>query len=159
MVEVGPRLIVGDLNACRARIGADAVVHACKHPCHQRSVGYTGNLPASHPEYLVAQREHDLYANLVDMDRPLDHRFTGPIMAAALDFIEGHDRAGRPVLVHCNEGRSRAPTVAMLYLAKRAGALPDDHLEAAEEFRQRYPAYAPGPGVRAYLARHWHDIN
>lgn len=34
-------------------------------------VGYRGSLAASHPNYLVLQREHDLYLNIIDPPVPL----------------------------------------------------------------------------------------
>ena len=158
MHEVHANLVVGGIEACSYGGSGRAVVHACKHPCHQRRVGYTGNLPSSHPEYLVAPRGNHLFLNMVDMDQKLQHRFTGPILRAALDFIATQVGA-RTVIVHCNHGYSRSPTIAMLYLAKRAGVLSHTAFdEAAEAFKQLYPAYAPGPGVTAYLLDHWHDI-
>lgn len=158
MKEVFERLYVGDDADCE-RVDAEwAVVHACKHPCHQTGVGYSGNLSQEHPEYLVAERERDLYLNLVDMDRPLDHGFTEPIMTAALDFIEDQ-RSARDVLVHCNQGMSRSPAMALLYLTKRAGAVPDtDYQTARDVFVDRYPRFQPGNGVETYLQQYWDQL-
>lgn len=157
--EVIPGLVVGDISACSHGDSATAVVHACKHPCHQDAVGYSGSLPQSHDEYLVAPRGRDLYLNLVDMDRPLSHEYTEPIMTSALDFIEAHLDDHR-VVIHCNEGRSRSPSIALLYLAKRAGEISDGSFdEATEAFAELYPGYAPGRGIRVYLERRWDDIS
>ena len=78
MEEVAQNLHVGDDADCQRAPDEWAVVHACKHDCHQKAVGYTGDLDQSHPEYLVAPRESDLYVNLVDMDRKLSHEYTEP---------------------------------------------------------------------------------
>lgn len=155
MEEVFDNLYVGADRSCNQSSGEWAVVHACKHPCHQRAVGYRGSLPQSHNEYLVAERETDLYLNMVDMDRQLSHEFTEPIVAAALGFIEKHI-VSRDVLVHCNQGMSRSPALAMLYLAKREGVVPDSSYGAAREaFSDRYPRFQPGRGVDAYLREYW----
>lgn len=118
-------------------------------------MGYCGSLSTDHPEYLVATRDDDLYLNLVDMDRQLKHEFTEPIVRTALEFID--TRIGSTdVLIHCNQGRSRSPALALLYLAKRDGAIIDtSYGDATAAFRERYPRFAPGRGVDAYLRAYW----
>lgn len=158
MQEVYEDLFVGDDQSCSHNREGWAVVHACKHPCHLDAVGYTGNLSQDHPEYLIAPRETDLYLNIVDMERKLSHEYTEPIILAALDFIDDH-LGSRQVLVHCNEGRSRSPSLAMLYLAKRAGVITDaSYSEARSAFQELYPMYAPGRGIEAYLVDYWSDL-
>lgn len=158
MHEVAENLLVGAEAACSHGDPSRAVVHACKHPCHQDAVGYTGNPSSSHPEYLVASRDGDLYLNLVDMNKKLKHRYTGPIVDAALDFIDENIEQ-RPVVVHCNQGRSRSPSLALLYLAKRAGEIPDASYAAAREaFEDRYPGYVPGRGIQRYLETEWNRL-
>jgi hypothetical protein len=71
MVEVYDRLFVGATDDCRIGVEKLAVVHACKSPCHQQAVGYRGSLPANHLNYLVLQRDHDLYLNIIDPPVPL----------------------------------------------------------------------------------------
>lgn len=158
MLEVAPGLYVGAMYACSLDTSDRAIVHACKVPCHQQAVGYAGSLPRSHPEYLVAPRGNHLYLNIVDMVVRQEHRFMAPILGAALDFI-GAWYGKLPVVVHCNEGRSRSPTIAMLYLAKRAGRLPDEGVaKTVKAFSRLYPPYDPGQGLASYLRRHWDDI-
>lgn len=159
MEEVYDSLFVGADRSCNQTTDDKwAVVHACKHPCHQRAVGYEGNLPQNHREYLVAERDTDLYLNLVDMERMISHEYTEPIVDAALDFIEDNI-ARRTVLIHCNKGMSRSPALALLYLAARADAIPDPSYRAAKgEFYDRYTRFEPGTGVEAYLQNHWDDL-
>lgn len=157
MEEVAENLFVGDDSDC-VRASEMAVVHACKHPCHQDELEYSGSLSQDHPEYLVASRDSNLFLNIVDMDRELSHDFTEPIVTAALDFIEVHIDS-REVLVHCNQGQSRSPAIAMLFLAKRKDDLPDSSYEdAKQEFREIYPLFRPGSGVDAYLGDYWHKL-
>ena len=80
------------------------------------------------------------------------------IVDAALNFIEKGLVAGLRVLVHCNQGESRGPSLGLLYLAARTDALHRSTLEAAEaKFRQLYPSYLPKEGMRSFLRIHWNE--
>lgn len=158
MKEIYDGLYVGDDRDCQTAPSDWAVVHACKHSCHQDAVGYQGSLSSDHPEYLVADREADLYLNLVDMDRPLSHEYTEPIIEAAFDFINIH-LPDREVLIHCNQGQSRSPALALLYLVKREEVIPnEDYATAKAAFSERYPAFVPGNGVDSYLRKYWMQL-
>lgn len=157
MKEVSENLFVGDEADCRAS-GEKAVVHACKTPCHQDAVGYTGSLPQNHDEYLTSSQNSDLYLNIVDMDS-LAKDYTEPILNEALDFIE--EKIGSTkVLIHCNQARSRSPGIALLFLAKRRGEITDSsYREAKKEFQELYPNYRPGKGIDSYLRNYWQEID
>lgn len=130
-----------------------SVVHACKHPCHRYAVGYKGNLHSNHPSYLIFRRESHLVLNLVDMDR-LDNRFMHPIIMAFYSFMD--EKEGQKILIHCNRGESRAPSLAILYLAKHASKIPNDSFKAAKQsFKKAYPLYNPGRGFSNYLQQFW----
>ncbi|MBN2006406.1 MAG: dual specificity protein phosphatase family protein [Anaerolineae bacterium] len=158
MIEVYPNLFVGtqtDYEDDVAHRTGWAVVHACKEPFHRRALGYKGRSVAKdHPEYLVARRGDELSLNIIDADDPA--YFAPEMINAALDFIDESLDAGKRVLLHCNLGESRSPSIALFYLAMRRKALPTTSLEAAEvEFRKLYPKYLPKPGIRGYLLQHW----
>ena len=158
MIEVYPDLFVGNQQDYEFNVAKQdgwAVVHACKEPYHRQALGYERRgAPKSHPEYLFAHRGNRLILNIVDADNPAF--FAPEMIDAALDFIEQALAGSQKVLVHCNQGQSRSPAIALLYMASRLDALPTSSLEAAEqEFRILYPDYAPKPGIRGYLAQHW----
>jgi len=80
------------------------------------------------------------------------------IIDEALTFIENGMRAGEKVLVHCNQGESRSPSIGLLYLAARTNGISSVSLPAAEtDFRRIYPHYNPKAGMRGFLLRHWND--
>lgn len=83
------------------------------------------------------------------------------IIDAALRFIDKALKLGGRVLVHCNLGESRSPSLGLLYLAIHTDALPRVSLVEAEvAFRRLYPAYSPKGGMRCFLANHWnHYVN
>ena len=153
MHQVHTRLFVGTELDCRSGDDGWAVVHACKSPCHQRAVGYQGSLPRTHPNYLVLERGSDLYLNMIDPPQPL---FMSDLFVSFLRFATRNWDAGRSLLIHCNLGESRAPSLAMLFLAKRLHAIKDSDFDVARrEFDAIFPSYAPGLGIQTYLRQHW----
>jgi len=130
-------------------------IHACKDPYHRTLLGYTSHAaPKDHPEYLSARREKRLFLNIVDAHDP-DY-IPKEAIDKALAFIAEGLQAGEKVLVHCNQGESRSPSIGLLYLAGSAGVISKATLaEAEEDFRRRYPPYNPNPGMRGFLERHW----
>lgn len=153
---VARNLAFGNESICtHATSGAIADVHACKEPCHRAAVGYRGRRLAScHPHYLVLRREFHLYLNLIDPPQPL---FTRVSFEAFMTFVDEH-LPRREVLIHCNRGESRAPSLALLYMAKRLSMLPaDSYATAAALFRQQF-AYNPGAGIALWLTQNWGAI-
>ena len=151
------RLCVGDAGSCFRGAGSWAVVHACKHPCHQRAVGYRGSLPESHPNHLFLEDSHNLYLNVVDRPDPV---FEASLFLAFLAFCRRHWDAERALLIHCNRGRSRAPSLAILFLAKNLHVIDDSSFDQAElEFIDRYAAYSPATGIQSYLRREWKNLS
>ena len=149
LIEVFPNLIVGDMERCA---NFDVTLHCAKSPCHQTMVGYKGNLAKDHPEYLMARRGNDLALNMIDP--PEAKWFRHEIFTAALDFLDEH--AGTRTLCHCNSGLSRAPSIACLWLAKRAKVIPQESwLDAKAAFLTRMPSFKPGLGIDTFLTEHW----
>ena len=132
-----------------------SIVHACKEPYHRNLLGYSGRgAPKDHPEYFFAKRGNRLFLNLVDSPDP--NFIPKKIIDKALDFIKEKLESGNKVLVHCNLGESRSPSIGLLYLAKytdriRHGSFSD----AEEDFRKIYPGYAPKRGMRGFLNKYW----
>lgn len=153
MIKVHERLYIGDGTACRPGLATLSVVHACKTPCHQRAVGYTGSLSPAHPNYLVLRTPCDLFLNIIDPPVPL---FKIETFIHFLLFAREHHDGGASVLIHCNQGESRAPTLALLFLAKHLRVIPNgSFLEAREAFSSLYAGYRPGAGIQQFLTVNW----
>jgi hypothetical protein len=155
MHRIHDSLFIGDLSTCRPGSEQLAVIHACKSPCHQRAVEYAGTLPRHHPHYLALVRPYDLYLNLIDPPVPL---FQLESFHCFLAFAS-QQAAARPLLIHCNQGESRAPSLALLLLALQQQSIPDaSYAEARAAFVSIYPAYKPGAGMQQFLAQHWKEL-
>jgi hypothetical protein len=156
MIEVYPNLFVGSQEDEAALGGREGwfVIHACKEPYHRQALGYTSRgAPKVHAEYLIAERPGRLILNLVDVE---DVNFVAPeIIEAALAAIRDNI-ATRKVLVHCNQGMSRSPTIALLYLLRHTDALGGrEHGAALQAFQALYPPYAPAGGMAGYARLNW----
>lgn len=154
MREIAPKLWVGSQAdfAELDQFGTEwAIVHACKDPHHRAMVGYSGRgAPADHPERLVATRGKRMALNLIDADDP--KLVPREVVDAALRHIRTSLANGEYILVHCNQGQSRAPTIAMLHLAP---TLPESFDEAETAFRRLCPEYAPAKGMRSFASANW----
>jgi hypothetical protein len=154
MIEVCPNLFVGSEIDCFFYEKPDwAVIHACKSPCHQRIIGYKGSLPQNHPNYLIYEYSSHLFLNIIDPPVPL---FKPELFHKSLEFINHHIQT-RKVLVHCNNGLSRAPSIALLFLAKRSRKVSNDsYIKAVSDFKKIYSFYQPGRGIATYFSQNWH---
>jgi predicted protein tyrosine phosphatase len=163
MIEVIPGLFVGtQLDWTDTVHGGDnhpkkgwSVVHACKEPHHREALRYSSRgAPRDDPEYLIARRDNRLILNLIDAD---DVRYVPKeIIDAALEFIGIELSRGQKVLVHCNQGASRAPAIALTYMST-IGRLPSDYAEALTAFKALYPPYAPAQGIADFTSMNWGD--
>lgn len=156
MQEVHERIFVANDFSC---VGGDselAVVHACKSPCHQSAVGYKGSLPNTHPNYLVLEQGSNLYLNIIDPPVPL---FLPPLFSNFMEFANKHWKDGKKLLIHCNQGESRAPSLALLFLAKGLSVIDSSsYITARKEFEAIYPRYTPGKGIETYFTKNWPSL-
>lgn len=161
MIEVAPRLYVGNQLDYETKVRGDydwRIVQACKEPYHRQALGYNGRgAPRCDAEYLYAIRDNRLILNMVDVD---DHRYFDPKMIDfALDYIDEAKHSRAKVLIHCNQGGSRAPGLALHYLRHRTDTfLRGNDAEYGEmAFRNLYPNYQPANGIRDFVIAHWDD--
>ena len=157
MIEVHSKLWIGAEADYYALTQRDEwfVVHACKEPFHRQALGYSGRgAPKSHPEYYLARRGERLILNLVDVDNPAF--VAKEIIDAAIDFIDEGLKCGRKVLVHCNQGESRGPSIGFIYLIARTNVLGKESVVAAStRFRDLYPRFNPAGGMTGFIQQHF----
>lgn len=136
-----------------------SILGACKYPLHQQNARLSGaskdgylKISKSEPEYYFAERDHALYCNLID-EESMQH-IPDIIIERALKFIADEIADGRNVLVVCNNGVSRSPSIALMYLI-RAGYFDLCYTfdDAVNRFKTKYPMYSPNKGMYDYTKR------
>lgn len=158
MIEVTKRLFVGSDNDWKTLRDVSSldnwtVVHAARDPYHREFLGYkTRGAPKDSPEYLYAQRGKRLALNIFDTD---DVNYVNPqLMSVANSYIRTALRISNDnVLVHCNEGKSRGPTIAMCAIADK---LSPDYPTARKMFEELYTEYKPMRGLEDFAKLYWH---
>jgi len=151
--EIINRLFIGDdedyekrkdrpgysyLRACRDHDGG-----------HRDVLGYTGRAAPKDKDYFfVRPTENHMALNLVDADEP--HYIRDEVINPALAFIQERMDAGDKVLVACNRGKSRSPSIVLLYL-RSIRELPMGSHNGIALFKKLYPKYDPGPGMLIYV--------
>jgi hypothetical protein len=152
--EVATNLFVGGYDDYLDWSG-EFVVSATK-TAHVAALGYAPD--ADDPNYLSWACQSRLTINWVDGPARLYAYGGVALFKQALDFIGANLDRGQ-ILIHCDEGMSRSPTLALVYLAKRARSISGSSFAAAntEFFRTIYPDYFPG-GIADYVEENWDAI-
>jgi protein tyrosine phosphatase len=130
-----------------------AFVHACK----TSHVDRLGKQSSDSPYYIMFEEENHLYINWVDAPSPkmFDWQGKGVInFIKVLDFIDSQIK-DKKVFVHCDQGQSRSPAVAMLYMSKRMKKIPQDFELSKIEFAKLYPDYFSGSGITKFIEQNW----
>lgn len=157
MLEVYPHLWVGDQQDYESWVKGQKdwyTIHACKEPYHRQALGYTTRgAPKNHPDYLYCYKYNELILNMVDGSDPAF--FSRELIDEAMDVLDRFYPLRKNMLIHCNRGESRAPSLALLWLAQRR-YISHDTLQAAErDFALLYPPYDPSPGINLHLFQNW----
>lgn len=158
MTEVYPNLLIGtneDYEKVKDSKGW-SWLRCCKYGPggHQQLKGYHTLGAPKDKDYLTVRKGNLLALNLLDLHDP---NYLSPNMIEiGLEFIQERLAAGDKVLVSDNQGKSRAPCIALLYL-RSIGEMPYSLGMSERVFSALYPEYDPKQGLRQYLRWHWSD--
>ena len=134
-----------------------AILHCCKNPFHCQFVGYRGSLSPKHPDYAIKRIKNEMALNLVDMDRfsanYLD--FNKEMFETAFSFLDEYRNNGYKLLIHCNQGESRGPTLGMLYVARLGAFNYVDFDSTVKAFCTAYPFYNPKSNIYLTTKNLW----
>lgn len=133
-----------------------AFLRPCKYGDggHQQALGYhTLAAPEGKTKY-VARKGNLMALNLLDLHDP--HYINSDMIESGLEFIKDQLADGKKVLIACNHGHSRGPSIALLYL-RSIGEMPHNLGMSERVFSALYPEYDPKQGIRQYLRWHWSD--
>jgi hypothetical protein len=154
--EVFPNIYVGgDVEYEQLKDRKDfSFVRCCKYgpDGHQQTLGYKSASAPKGKDYLTVIKDNRLCLNMIDKDDP--NFFPDELIQTAIAYIKGQIEAGKKVLVACNKGHSRGPTVALLYL-RSIGEMPWSFIRSEMIFRTLYPAYNPEQGIRQKARELW----
>jgi protein-tyrosine phosphatase len=122
---------------------------------HRDTLQYTTQAAPKGDDYLAAKKGDRMALNFIDANDP--NFVPLKMIESGLRFIDQRIKAGDKILVACNAGHSRGPTVAMLYL-RATGELPGNFNSSERIYRTLYREYDPGIGVRQFARSHWHTF-
>jgi len=147
-MEVYKNLFIGDDTAYERLKARENwfFIRCCKFGPggHKDTLGYTTQGAPKDKNYYFVYKDNRLALNLLDSDDP--NFIPDVIIDEAMKCIGKQLESGKKVLVACNQGRSRGPTVAMLFL-RSIKDLPARYHEAFRIFKGIYDKYDPGQGM------------
>jgi len=136
-----------------------AVVHATQ-TYHYKLFGWdqkTNKPNKNHPNYIVQERQNNISLNWVDGYAYLYNWSGAETFIRVLNFIDKWI-VEKNVLVYSDKGRTRAPTIGLLHMAKRLKIISNDSFMIAyDDFVKLYPGYIPG-GIGEYVSNKWTNI-
>ena len=133
---------------------AGSILHCARDPwfveaCKSFVMPISYTFPSCH-NTVVQPCYNEMALNMVDAAEP--HYFSDEMVNAGLEFITERLAEGDAILVHCNMGLSRSPSMAFLGMFEH-GFLDDEFRHALPQFKTIYPNYCPGNGIWQYLKR------
>jgi len=149
------RLYIGEMTDCQG-VGEDwFVVHACRNPCYCNACGTPD---PNGPDYLSKQVGQHLYLNIIDP--PSAALFYRKTFDDFLLFAKRAQAGKKPFLIHSNQGHSRAPTLAILFLAKSLRKLPDTSFDDAVDAFEVIVGqpYVAAEGIQTWMREHWSEF-
>lgn len=142
MKQITDKIYVGTVQDYREADTSFAFLSCAKHPVFVE-LGGSG---------LYKRRGNTLALNMIDVADP--KYFNVEQFTEAMRFIDEHDK----VLIFCNQGKSRSPVIAMLYLIK-SGVFKVNNLGAAyREMKKLYPRMQPTMGIIKFVGEHLNAI-
>ena len=158
MQEIIKGLYVGsDDDVPEAEKRGYAILAACKDGPygHRVMCGYTSLGAPKDKNYLFCRKGDEMALNLLDLEDP--QMIPDAVLMAGISFIDEMMKAGKKILVHCNAGHSRGPTMAMLYL-RTVGELDQPFNRARHIFHTLYPKLSQGHGMEVRARELWNSL-
>lgn len=127
-----------------------------KNPFHKNVVGYENKCSKDHQEYLVAYRPENNVMALNMVDAPKVEFFSDKMIYPAIEFIGKELENHRNVVVICNKGESRSPTMCLMYMMKNNVFDKNlSHSEVFSEFSKLARNWNPRLGILQYCVSYW----
>ena len=163
MIEVSPNMYVGTVGEAYPILKQqdDWRLVNVANTLHLRLHGWL-KADRRSPYYIIHETPQWISVNWVDSPDPKLFNYLNNginVVKQVLEFIQKSLEEGKKVLITCDQGQSRSPSIALVYLAKVSHTLPDSSfMEASREFLKIYPAYQPATGISGFLTNIWSEI-
>lgn len=146
-----------DDDVAKAKERGYARLSCCKEgsDSHRAMLGYTTPGAPKGKDYLFARRGDWMALNLIDVNDP--EMIPDAVLDAGIRFLKEQLDKGHKILVHCNAGMSRGPTIVMMFL-RTIGELPQGFVRAKHIFHTLYPKYDPGVGMESHARERWESL-
>lgn len=158
MIKIYNNIYCGDEIDAKAVIGSAewVILHCCKYPFHKEMVGYSTKIEQTHPNYSHIIKGSRMALNLVDMDTysPSYLEFNYIMFSEAFKFLD-NGSLGKKILIHCNQGESRGPSLTMLYLKHVGYFRKESFTSAKNRFYQMYPKFNPKRNIITNIEVLW----
>lgn len=146
-----------DVDVPKAKERGYAILAACKEGPngHRAMLGYHTLGAPKGKDYLYARKGDWMALNLLDVEDP--QMIPDKVITAGIAFIAEMMNEKKKILVHCNAGHSRGPTMAMLYL-RSVGELPQPFNRAKHIFKTLYHPLSMGHGMEFHARDMWDTL-
>jgi len=136
-----------------SEIGNDFnIIHAAKDPFHKNLEGYHGTKCPQDKYYYEDMSQASLC--IIDFPKAFQWEwFPEDMLSSTMKFIDKSFEENKKVFIHCNQGLSRAPSIAFMYLVSR-GLMKEDTFESnLNYFYELYPDYKPADAIFENIKR------
>lgn len=120
-------------------------VHCCR--------SFYKNLKQKDTKVIIINK--DLYIDWENLPDTSSFEISDFILA--MDFLDKYIKTNK-ILIHCDWGQSRSPTLVLVYLAKRLKLIPNTFIGALEQFVKIYPDYHLPSGISKFVKLNWNEI-
>src|ERR1039458_9546391 len=159
MIEIIKNLWLGSDkdNETAANKGWPILICAKDGPfSHRAELKYTGQSAPKGEQYYYVDRGNKRHLNLIDPDSP--QLIPKQVINAGLEWITTYMEDDiSPILVHCNQGKSRSPSLVLAYL-RTVGEMPNGFLQSEKKFKTIYPPYDPMQGIQSFMQFNWRNL-
>jgi hypothetical protein len=153
------RVFVGDDEDFENRedLKTFSFLRCCKYGPggHQQTLDYHTLAAPEGREHFVVRRKNRTALNMLDLDDP--HFVNDEMIQSGLDFINQELAKKQKVLIACNAGRSRGPTLGLMWL-RSVGDMPHGFMQSEKIFRTICPKYDPAAGINQYARMKWSSL-
>lgn len=158
MKQISPNVYVGgDEDYEKVKNDKDwCYVRCCKFGDggHKDLLGYNTQSSPEGPHKYWAKKGRVLALNLLDLDDP--NYVPEEAIQQGLDFIRDNVDE-KKVLVACNAGHSRGPTMGLMWL-RTIGRMPYSFMQSEKHYANLYRKFDPSPGIEQFARMHWASL-